>query len=201
MFHALHNFSWTSFFTRQQLTYHLLVHRNSVDVHKSIDVKQPRIKRPNNQVVNNQITVSATALPTPCQHNKHNINSAAFAIDYFTSYKINDLTLKNGKMQTLHIYNVWLLIQKDRCLQKDRLRLSLTPIELMLVTKMYNHVERVISKEDLIKTIGRDPENYTGLEMCLSRLQKKFKQLNNGECLFRSVRNRGYCLVQIIKLQ
>jgi len=37
------------------------------------------------------------------------------------------------------------------------------------------------------------------LEMCLSRLQEKFKRVNDGERLFRAVRNRGYCLTQKIK--
>ncbi|NMY13774.1 hypothetical protein HBO38_36320 [Pseudomonas veronii] len=51
----------------------------------------------------------------------------------------------------------------------------------------------------LIRNIGREPELYRGLEMCLSRLQEKFKRVNDGERLFRSVRNRGYCLTQRIK--
>jgi len=93
----------------------------------------------------------------------------------------------------------WLLTQRDRTLVKGGLRISLTTIESALIKKMLHHEERVVSKEELIRNIGREPEQYRGLEMCLSRLQEKFKRVNDGERLFRAVRNRGYCLTQKIK--
>ena len=93
----------------------------------------------------------------------------------------------------------WLLTQHDRTLVKGGLRISLTTIESALIKKMLHHEERVVSKEELIRNIGREPELYRGLEMCLSRLQEKFKRANDGERLFRAVRNRGYCLTQKIK--
>lgn len=95
--------------------------------------------------------------------------------------------------------DVWLLTQQDRALVKGGLRISLTTIESALIKKMLNHEERVVSKEELIRNIGREPDIYRGLEMCLSRLQDKFKRVNDGERLFRAVRNRGYCLTQKIK--
>ncbi|MDQ0667591.1 two-component system OmpR family response regulator [Pseudomonas sp. W2I6] len=95
--------------------------------------------------------------------------------------------------------DVWLLTQQDRALVKGGLRISLTTIESALIKKMLNHEERVVSKEELIRNIGREPDLYRGLEMCLSRLQDKFKRVNDGERLFRAVRNRGYCLTQKIK--
>ena len=57
---------------------------------------------------------------------------------------------------------------------------------------------RVCSKQELIFGINKDANSYSGLEMCLSRLQSKFKNAF-GERLFRSVRNRGYCLVQEVR--
>jgi len=93
----------------------------------------------------------------------------------------------------------WLLTQQDRMLVKGGLRISLTTIESALIKKMLHHEERVVSKEELIRNIGREPECYRGLEMCLSRLQEKFRRVNDGERLFRAVRNRGYCLTQKIK--
>lgn len=93
----------------------------------------------------------------------------------------------------------WLLTQQDRTLVKGGLRISLTTIESALIKKMLHHGERVVSKEELIRNIGREPEYYRGLEMCLSRLQEKFRRVNDGERLFRAVRNRGYCLTQKIK--
>jgi DNA-binding winged helix-turn-helix (wHTH) protein len=98
-----------------------------------------------------------------------------------------------------HASDFWTLTQHDRMLVKGGLRISLTTIESALIKKMLHHEERVVSKEELIRNIGREPELYRGLEMCLSRLQEKFKRINDGERLFRSVRNRGYCLTQKIK--
>lgn len=99
----------------------------------------------------------------------------------------------------LYPQDFWLLTQHDRTLVKGGLRISLTTIESALIKKMLHHEERVVSKEELIRNIGREPDLYRGLEMCLSRLQEKFKRANAGERLFRAVRNRGYCLTQKIK--
>ena len=99
----------------------------------------------------------------------------------------------------LYPQDFWLLTQHDRALVKGDLRISLTTIESALIKKMLHHEERVVSKEELIRNIGREPDLYRGLEMCLSRLQEKFKRINDGERLFRAVRNRGYCLTQKIK--
>ena len=94
-------------------------------------------------------------------------------------------------------YNeVWQLDDDQNVLIKDNIEISLTGLEAALVRKMLHHEERVVSRDELILSIGREPEQYRGLEMCLSRLQDKFKSASNGERLFRAVRNRGYCLIQ-----
>ncbi|WP_085686756.1 MULTISPECIES: helix-turn-helix domain-containing protein [unclassified Pseudomonas] len=90
----------------------------------------------------------------------------------------------------------WHLDNDQGALTKEGVEISLTGLETALVRKMLHHEERVVSRDDLILSIGREPEQYRGLEMCLSRLQDKFKSASNGERLFRAVRNRGYCLIQ-----
>ncbi|MBK5343081.1 MULTISPECIES: helix-turn-helix domain-containing protein [Pseudomonas] len=92
----------------------------------------------------------------------------------------------------------WHLDNDQGALVKEGVEISLTGLETALVRKMLHHEERVVSRDDLILSIGREPEQYRGLEMCLSRLQDKFKSASNGERLFRAVRNRGYCLIQEI---
>lgn len=90
----------------------------------------------------------------------------------------------------------WRLRHDSGALIKDDIEITLTGLEATLLKTMLHHNDRVVSKDDLIRSIGREPEQYRGLEMCLSRLQEKFKSASNGERLFRAVRNRGYCLIQ-----
>jgi DNA-binding winged helix-turn-helix (wHTH) protein len=92
----------------------------------------------------------------------------------------------------------WRLSDSSGALIKDDVEIVLTGLEAALLKKMLHHEDRVVSKDDLIRSIGREPEQYRGLEMCLSRLQEKFKKASNGERLFRAVRNRGYCVIQKI---
>jgi len=92
--------------------------------------------------------------------------------------------------------DAWQLDNHQCVLVKEGVEINLTGLETALVKKMLHHDERVVSREELILSIGREPEQYRGLEMCLSRLQDKFKSASNGERLFRAVRNRGYCLIQ-----
>lgn len=125
-------------------------------------------------------------MPTPIEQDSGS-NSPAFSLEI------------NTQRTQLHPQDFWLLTQHDRTLVKDGVRISLTTLESALIKKMLHHEERVVSKEELIRIIGREPELYRGLEMCLSRLQEKFKRVNDGERLFRAVRNRGYCLTQKIK--
>ncbi len=90
----------------------------------------------------------------------------------------------------------WQLDNDQSVLIKENVEINLTGLEATLVRKMLHHEDRVVSRDELILSIGRQPEQYRGLEMCLSRLQDKFKSASKGERLFRAVRNRGYCLIQ-----
>jgi len=103
--------------------------------------------------------------------------------------------------QTQHIHPVpetWWF--DGRTLSSLERQISLTGIESLLIKQMLFNEQRVSSKAELIQAINRDPESYRGLEMCMSRLQDKFSVSANGERLIRSVRNRGYCLVQKVQV-
>lgn len=95
----------------------------------------------------------------------------------------------------------WRLDVNNRILLNGISQISLTKIESLIVRNMHLKEERIISKEELIYSIGREPDRYCGLEMILSRLQVKFKKCFAGERLFRAVRNRGYCLTQRIYME
>lgn len=92
----------------------------------------------------------------------------------------------------------WKLDIERKVLVRDNVKIILTGIESALVRTLLQADDRVVSKEDLVKNIGREPDQYCSLEMCLSRLQDKFKKVSSGERLFCAVRNRGYCLIQSI---
>ncbi|WP_460146548.1 winged helix-turn-helix domain-containing protein [Pseudomonas sp. S2_A02] len=96
--------------------------------------------------------------------------------------------------------DIWWFNADDRTLVKEDITIPLTGTESLMLTQLVLSDRRVLSKNDLILRIDKDPEQYSGLEMCLSRLQKKFKTAANGERLIRSVRNRGYCLAQRIRV-
>ncbi|MHC8326437.1 winged helix-turn-helix domain-containing protein [Pseudomonas sp. LB1P83] len=94
----------------------------------------------------------------------------------------------------------WKLDINNRILFDGANQIHLTNIESIIVKNMLLKKERVISKTELISSIGRDPDLYRGLEMSLSRLRIKFKNSTEGRHLFRAVRNRGYCLTQTIHI-
>lgn len=94
---------------------------------------------------------------------------------------------------------VWLFCSVSHYLCNNSTCIQLTAIESLLVQILSGSDERICSKQELILGIKKDTYSYSGLEMCLSRLQSKFKGAF-GERLFRSVRNRGYCLVQDVQI-
>lgn len=93
----------------------------------------------------------------------------------------------------------WLLNFNSRELLNTTCSLKLTAIESLLIKTLIMCNDRICSKQELILGIEKNPHSYSGLEMSLSRLQHKFKSTFN-ERLFRSVRNRGYCLVQDVRI-
>ena len=95
--------------------------------------------------------------------------------------------------------DTWLFCFVARHLCNNNACIQLTAIESLLIKTLIQRDERICSKQELIIGINKDARTYSGLEMCLSRLQNKFKAVF-GERLFRSVRNRGYCLVQDVQV-
>ncbi|RON57422.1 winged helix-turn-helix domain-containing protein [Pseudomonas frederiksbergensis] len=108
--------------------------------------------------------------------------------------ELSEIPHENGDNEPYS--EAWQLDNNQSVLIKENVEINLTGLEAALVKKMLHHEDRVVSRDDLILSIGREPEQYRGLEMCLSRLQDKFKSASKGERLFRAVRNRGYCLIQ-----
>ena len=103
---------------------------------------------------------------------------------------------------TAHYSNspdAWLFCSTAHRLCNNNTCIQLTAIESLLIKTLAQRDERICSKQELIIGINKDTYSYSGLEMCLSRLQSKFKGVF-GERLFRSVRNRGYCLVQDVQM-
>lgn len=92
----------------------------------------------------------------------------------------------------------WLFDLASRELSTATSTIQLTIIESLLISTFILNEARICSKQELIIGIEKDTNSYSGLEMCLSRLQGKVRA-TFGERLFRSVRNRGYCLVQDVK--
>ena len=95
--------------------------------------------------------------------------------------------------------DVWSFCFAEHVLCNSTACIQLTNIESLLIQTLTRSNERVCSKQELILGINKDTYSYSGLEMCLSRLQSKFKGAFS-ERLFRSVRNRGYCLVQDVQV-
>ena len=93
----------------------------------------------------------------------------------------------------------WFFSFDSRELRNSTAQIKLTAIESMLIKTLMHSSERICGKSELISGISKNPQTYSGLEMCLSRLQNKFRAVFE-ERLFRSVRNRGYCLVQDVKI-
>ena len=97
-------------------------------------------------------------------------------------------------------FSVWTLGKKEKCLFSERqnIVIPLTKIEYNILFLFVNRTNQPTSKEVIIKHLAKDPEKYQGLCMCINRLQKKFKLASAGEKLFRSVRNKGYCIAQVL---
>ncbi len=153
-------------------------------------VQYPVLEHPNSPNASAQPDIYKTLQP---------YGSQAFNAQLCPADRHQKTPVTQAEKPPVHTPDFWMLTHQDRMLVKGALRISLTAIESAIIKKMLHHEERVVSKEELIRNIGREPELYRGLEMCLSRLQEKFKRVNDGERLFRSVRNRGYCLTQKIK--
>lgn len=112
----------------------------------------------------------------------------------------NQKTMTNFAEIPLQYPQCWRLDISNRILFDGVNQIHLTSIESVIVKSMLLKEDRVISKAELISSIGRDPDLYRGLQMSLSRLQIKFKKNAGGSHLFRTVRNRGYCLTQTIHI-
>jgi DNA-binding winged helix-turn-helix (wHTH) protein len=122
---------------------------------------------------------------------EHTIDEVAAWIDQRGSTCVSD-RINMPKLQT------WVLNKPQRLLSNNLTIINLTRMECVVLDLLTSSEERVISNEEILMKLNKDPYNYKGLPMCLSRLQAKFKKITKGDNLLRSVRSRGYCLIQII---
>lgn len=90
----------------------------------------------------------------------------------------------------------WAFNKRKRLLFNNLTIIKLTRTENLILDVLISSAERVISNEEILIQLNKNPDKYKGLLMCLSRLQAKFKKFSEGAPLLRSVRNRGYCLIQ-----
>ena len=111
----------------------------------------------------------------------------------------NALAIKPDK-SSRNYSDIWTLDDKRRTLSRVRDRITLTTTETLILKSFITTQQRILSKDEITFKINKDPESYTGLPVYISRLQNKYKTKNFDAGLFRSARNRGYCLVQEIRL-
>ncbi|WP_223458986.1 transcriptional regulator [Pseudomonas sp. A-R-26] len=121
----------------------------------------------------------------------HTIDEVTAWIDHRGSTCVPDRI----NMPKLH---TWVFNKPQRLLSNNLTTINLTRMECAVLDLLTSSEERVISNEDILMKLNKDPYNYKGLPMCLSRLQAKFKKFTKGDNLLRSVRSRGYCLIQTI---
>ncbi|WP_223462683.1 MULTISPECIES: helix-turn-helix domain-containing protein [unclassified Pseudomonas] len=121
----------------------------------------------------------------------HTIDEVVAWIDHRGPTCVSD-RINIPKLQT------WALNNPQRLLSNSLTIIHLTRMECVVLDLLTSSEERVVSNEEILMKLNKDPYNYKGLPMCLSRLQAKFKKLTNGDSLLRSVRSRGYCLTQTI---
>jgi len=117
--------------------------------------------------------------------------------------RLHDTTLvaNPDKMKTQsNALTSWEFNVSEGYLLRNDERISLTATECLILDQFVSGEQRVLSREQLLKALNKDHNTYTGLEMCLSRLQTKFKLFTRGERLISSVRNKGYCLAQKIRV-
>lgn len=124
----------------------------------------------------------------------HTIDEIAAWIDQRGSTRVSD-RINMPKLKT------WVFNKPQRLLSNNLTTINLTRMECVVLDLLTSSEERVISNEKLLMKLNKDPHNYKGLPMCLSRLQAKFKKFTKGDNLLRSVRGRGYCLIQTINTE
>ncbi|UTW08931.1 winged helix-turn-helix domain-containing protein [Pseudomonas benzenivorans] len=95
----------------------------------------------------------------------------------------------------------WTLDYERRVLSRARQEITLTKTEVVILQSFVVREQRALNKSELFACLGKKPDSYTGLNMCIYRLQSKFNRHADGADLFRSIRHRGYCLVQEIKIR
>lgn len=95
---------------------------------------------------------------------------------------------------------IWILSPDEKTLSNYTLSMKLTKIEIRVLIIFVRRPRRAISHCMIIQCMGKNPDTYKGISMCVSRLNRKFKKITDGDRLLICVRNRGFYLTQKILL-
>lgn len=95
---------------------------------------------------------------------------------------------------------IWTLKIEERLLENYKFSMVLTKIEVRILVIFLQQPKQAISHYSIAERLGRNPDIYKGVCMCISRLNKRFKKLTGGGRLFVSVRNHGFYLKKTILL-
>jgi DNA-binding winged helix-turn-helix (wHTH) protein len=74
-------------------------------------------------------------------------------------------------------------------------------MEFRIIELFTQNTAEPLKNDTIIAKLEKRLDNYKGLCMCISRLNKKFKKATGGDRIFISVRNRGYKIKQKIAIQ
>ncbi len=95
---------------------------------------------------------------------------------------------------------IWILSVEEKKLSNQKFSMSLTRIELRILVIFLEQPKQAISHYSIAERLGKNPDTYKGICMCIGRVNTKFKKLTGGDKLFVSIRNRGFYLKQAILL-
>jgi len=95
---------------------------------------------------------------------------------------------------------IWILTVEEKSLTNYRFSMALTKIEIRILIIFLQQPRQAISHYSIAERLGKNPDIYKGICMCISRLNKKFRKLTSGDRLFVSVRNNGFYLKQTVLL-
>ena len=97
----------------------------------------------------------------------------------------------------------WMLNRVNWSLQAPSgLAMKLTHSESLLLHKISLHSGQAISRQDLVKSLGHDPETYDfrRMEILIRRLRKKTKETLGNELPLETVHKIGYAFTAAIQI-
>jgi DNA-binding winged helix-turn-helix (wHTH) protein len=94
----------------------------------------------------------------------------------------------------------WMLKKSSHTIADSEVTINLTNMEFAVIKLFTQNPAEPLKNDTIISQLEKCLDNYKGLCMCISRLNKKFKKATDGDRIFISVRNRGYKIKQKIAM-